>query len=129
MKLVLAAAAFALSAGLAASATAQPASGHACFQSRDMRNHTVGDDHTLYVKVGMHDVWRIGMTNACLAGAISSDPIITRSPPGATTICKPIDMDVSIVKGGGGIKTPCIVGSVMKLTPQEAAALPRRVRP
>jgi hypothetical protein len=129
MKLALAAAVAALTAGLALAAAAQPASDRACFQTRDMRNHTVGDDHTLYVKVGQRDVYRIGMTNSCLAGAMSSDPIIMRSPPGSTTVCKPIDLDISITRGGGHINTPCIVGSLMKLTPQEAAALPRKVRP
>jgi hypothetical protein len=128
MKFVLAAAVVAVTAGLALDAAAQqPTPGRSCFYTRDMRNHTIGDDHTLYVKVGLHDVYRIGMTNACLAGAMSTDPIVMRSPPGSTTICRPIDLDIAIHRGG--FNSACIVGSVMKLTPQEAAALPRKVRP
>jgi len=99
----------------------------ACFRSSDIRNHTVGDDHTLYIDVAGRDVYRIGMSGACLAAAMPSDPIVMRQPPGTSIICRPIDMDISISKGG--ISSPCIVNSIVRLTPSEVAALPPRLRP
>ncbi|MEO8113188.1 MAG: DUF6491 family protein [Phenylobacterium sp.] len=98
-----------------------------CFYSRDMRNHTILDNHTMLVDVAGRYVYRITMSGACLAGAVSSDPIITRQPPGSSHICRPIDMDIAI--GGRGIPTPCIVQSIARLTPAEVAAIPPRKRP
>lgn len=98
-----------------------------CFRSQDIRNHTIGDRSTLLIDVRGKEVYRVTMKGACLAGATSSDPIITRSPPGSTIICKPIDMDVAISKGG--FATPCIVDSIVKMAPEEVAALPRKLKP
>jgi len=98
-----------------------------CIRSHEIRNHTVADKNTLLIDVDGRAVYRVTMRGACLAGAISSDPIVTRSPPGATIICKPIDMDVAISKGG--FATPCIVESIVKMPPDEVAALPRKLKP
>jgi hypothetical protein len=98
-----------------------------CFRSRDIRNHTLGGDRTLYLNVNDRMVYRVEMNGACFAGAVQSDPIITREPPGSSIVCRPIDLDVSINKGG--FTTPCIVGSIAPMTAAEVAALPPRMRP
>jgi hypothetical protein len=97
-----------------------------CIRSHDIKNHTVVDSRTLLIDVN-RQTYRLTMSGACLAGATSSDPIITRQPPGQALICKPIDIDISISKGG--FTTPCIVSSIDKLTPEQVAALPRRLKP
>jgi hypothetical protein len=86
-----------------------------------MRNHTVGDGHTLYFDVGGQSVYRAVMSNNCLAGAVSSDAIVLRDQAGMGRICHKLDVGVRGAR--------CIVRSLTKLTPAEAAALPRRVRP
>ncbi|WP_337187614.1 DUF6491 family protein [Phenylobacterium sp.] len=98
-----------------------------CFRSSDMRNHTIGDRQTLLVDVQGKGAYRVTMKGSCLAGATSSDPIVTRSPPGAALICKPIDMDISISRAG--FPSPCIVDSVVRMTPEEVAALPPKLKP
>lgn len=101
-----------------------------CFRSADIRNHTIGDSRTLFLSVRNRDVYRVGMSGACLAGAFPSDFLVTRQPPGSSLICAPIDMDVAISKGtSGGFETPCIVESIVKLTPAQVAALPPKLRP
>ncbi|MDZ4374850.1 MAG: DUF6491 family protein [Phenylobacterium sp.] len=112
--------------------TPAPASGTGlepgqCFRSSEMRNHTIGDRNTLLLDVQGKGAYRVTMKGSCLAGASSSDPIVTRSPPGSTIICKPIDMDISISRGG--FASPCIVDSIAKMSPEEVAALPPRLRP
>ena len=97
-----------------------------CFRSPDIRNHTIGDRDTLLIAVNRDDVYRIGM-KGCLAGAMPSDPIITRSPPGSTIICKPLDLDISISKGG--FATHCIVDWIAKMTPEQVSALPKKLKP
>jgi len=98
-----------------------------CFRSSDIRNHTIADKNTLLIDVRGKETYRITMKGGCLAGAISSDPIITRQPPGSSIICKPIDMDVAISKGG--FPSQCIVDSIVKMSPEEVAALPRKMKP
>lgn len=98
-----------------------------CFRTSDIRNHTIGDARTLYLRVGRGEVYRVGMSGACLAGAIDSDPLVMRQPPGSPIVCRPLDLDVGVSKGG--FESPCIVGSIVRLTPAEADALPRKLKP
>jgi hypothetical protein len=108
---------------LALPALAQPKSAMSCFLTRDIRNHTVGDDKTMYIDVGGRSVYRVAMSSNCLAGSTSSDPYVLKDTTGSGRICNKLDFDVS-VRGNR-----CIVDSITKLTPQEAAALPKHVRP
>lgn len=99
----------------------------ACFRVRQLHNHTVADPHTMYLNYNNQAVYRVTMASACLAAATSSDPIIIKERTGTDQICRPIDLDVSVAVGG--IPTRCIVASIDRLSPEEAAALPRRLRP
>jgi hypothetical protein len=99
-----------------------------CFRTADIRAHTVGDDRTLFVNVQGKGVYRVAMRGACLAGAISSDPLVMEQPPGSALVCRPMDMDVRISKGGAPA-LPCIVDAITRLNPTEVAALPPRLRP
>lgn len=98
-----------------------------CFRSMDIRNHTIADRQTILLDVNNRDTYRVTMRGSCLAGVIPSDPIITRSPPGSTIICKPIDMDLSIARDG--FRSPCLIDSIVKMTPEEVAALPKKLKP
>lgn len=99
-----------------------------CFRVSQIRNHTKADDSTLLVSVGNgKSVYRWQMAGACLAGASSSDPLILEPTAGGDVICKPIDLNVKVKVGA--IASPCIVKSMTKLTPQQVAALPKKVRP
>lgn len=98
-----------------------------CFRSHDIRNHTVADDRTLLIDVNGRKTYRVTMSGACLAGVFPSDPIITRQPPGSAIICKPIDMDIAISRNG--FSSPCIVDSIVRMSPEEVAALPPKLKP
>ncbi len=108
---------------LALPAAASPTDNIGCFLTRDIRNHTVADDKTMYIDVGGRSVYRVNMSNNCLAGSTSSDPYTLNDRGSMGRICHKLDFDVA-VRGNR-----CIVDSVVKLTPAEAAALPKRVRP
>ena len=98
-----------------------------CLRSRDIRNHTIADRNTLLIKGGDKQTYRVTMAGGCLAGATESDPIITRNPPGADRICKPIDMDIGIARDG--FETRCIVESIVRLSPEQVAMVPKKLRP
>lgn len=99
-----------------------------CFRISQIRNHTKADASTLLVSVGSgKSVYRWQMSGACLAAASSSDPLILEPVGGIDVVCKPIDLNVKVQVGA--IASPCIVKSIAKLTPEEVAALPKKIRP
>lgn len=139
-------------AALAAGADAQPAApAHptaapapaaqssrrdSCFRTNDIRSHRAADSRTLLVRLTNRDVFRIDMAGACLSGAGPSDPLVIRTRAGSTLACRPIDLDISVARGVGttgslrsSARTPCIVQSMTRLTPDQVAALPSRSRP
>lgn len=98
-----------------------------CIRSREIRNHTIADDQTILLNVDGRATYRVTVSGACLGGAVSSDPIVTRNPPGSSLICRPIDMDLAIAKDG--FESTCIVRSIVKMTPEQVSALPKKLRP
>lgn len=106
-----------------------PASGAAlpddqCLLTHEVGRHSVAGPNTLLVEgFGRSEgVYRITMANSCLRGAVSSDPIGLRQT-GRGKICKPKDVDLR-ARGGH-----CVIDSIVKLSPAEAAALPRKLKP
>ena len=129
-RLVLAAA---LTAALAAPAFAQEpakpaAASSQCFRMSQIDNHTKGDDQTLYLSVRHRDVYRLSMSGNCLAGASSNDALVMQPTAGVDLICRPLDLDLK-VRTSPGMLSPCIIKDITKLTPEQAAALPPRVKP
>jgi hypothetical protein len=119
-----------LAASTPAFAAPKAAAASQCFRTPDIGNHTVGDSHTLYLSVGGKSVYRVTMRNVCLGGISSSDPIEMTARGGSGSICGPDDFDVrATLAGGGGLSTRCLIDSLTKLTPTEAAALPKGVKP
>jgi hypothetical protein len=95
-----------------------------CIVDRDLGNHTVVDQNTLLVDATgrSRGVYRLTMGNGCLRSAVSSDPINIRYF-GGDKICGPNDLALTARSG------LCDVVSIVKLTPEQAAALPRRLKP
>lgn len=118
---ILAGVAIAILAG--AGAAAAQGAGQSCVRSQWLRNHTIGDDHTLYFDYNGRSVYQVTTSNNCTLGATSSDAIVFHDTASQGLLCKPIDWDIS-VRG-----SRCIVTGVRKLSPEEAAALPKGKRP
>jgi hypothetical protein len=104
-------------------AAAQPKADGDCFWTRDLRNHSVADAHTLYFDLAGRAIYRVDTGDACLAGMTSSDPIVLHDRASTGRICGKADLELS-ARGGR-----CIIANMTKLTPEEAAAIPRRFRP
>ena len=96
--------------------------GNQCLRTQWLRNHTVGDDHTLYFDYNGQSVYRVTSSSNCASAATSSDTIVLKDR-GQGMLCSPIDWDISI-RG-----SKCIVTGVSKLSPAEVAALPKGKRP
>ena len=125
--------------GLAALATVAhgaPKTGAAqrsCFSMRQLQGTRPDGDKTIYARVGLHDIYRLDLAFRCTSLA-NQNGLVLIPAGGRDDICGPLDLDVRArgigVGGiGGGGSEPCVIKSITRLTPEEAAALPRKVRP
>jgi hypothetical protein len=112
----------------AAGAAEKPAAAGKCFDVKDVKGHVIADDHTLYLNVGGHSVYRVAMSNNCLGGMGPSDPV-TIKERSAPKICEADDLDVHAELNGGGLSSRCVLDSLTRLTPAQAAALPPKLKP
>ena len=97
----------------------------ACFFTRDVNSFSAADDRTVYVKVGVKDVYRLDLFNPC--PDIDWNWSIALQSHGSDWICSPLDATI-IARSPIGPQR-CEVNKVTKLTPEEVAALPKKARP
>ena len=103
---------------------AQP-SKNQCFFTRNADGFAAPDDKTLYVRVGVRDVYQFEMFGTCLDMDWSQRiALVSRS---SSSICSGMDAEVVTRSQIGPQRCP--VRSVRKLTPEEVKALPPKARP
>lgn len=122
-----AAAAFTLAA--ANVAQAQPASSAPqCFFPNEWNGwKATSDSKAIYIRVGVSKIYRLDFANACTDLQQPDAHLITKVR-GSGAYCTALDFDISVSEPHG-IATPCIASKLTQLTPEEAAALPRNLRP
>lgn len=98
-----------------------------CFFTRNITNYSAPDDHTLYLRVNVNDIYRLDLGGSCPGLPFELNRISLQTVPGASQICRPIDVDVRVTDEGPSV--PCIVSGLRKLSPAEAAAIPKKDRP
>ena len=102
-----------------------PASKQQCFFTRNADGFAAPDEKTLYVRVGVRDVYQFEMFGRC-PDIDWNQRLALVSRPGST-ICT--GMDAEVISHSPIGPQRCPVRSVRKLTPDEVAALPRKSRP
>lgn len=124
MKALVATLAAAVSFGSAAVAgtAGAPLSGDDCVLVRDIRNHTVVDQNTMLMEVFGKGVYRVTTAQACFRSAISADPIAFNTR-GRERICKASQLGLQARSGFCGAQ------SIERLTSEQAAALPKALKP
>lgn len=124
------AAALALIAVPAMAATASGTrAANQCFFVNQFQGWRAANDRTVYIRVGVRDIYRLDMAASCPQLTAPDARLITKTR-GPDTVCSAIDWDLSVSESGpGAIPTPCIVSSMRKLSPAEAATLPKKLRP
>ena len=120
-KLEIAIATFAIAAAVAGGAHAA----EQCFYMNNIQNSRAADDHTVFMRVGVDDIYRIDMQYPCTD--LQNSKLIIRSVSGSGQICRAVDIDLKV--GDQGFRSACVARSITKLTPDEAAALPRKIKP
>lgn len=130
LTITLAAAAALLLGGASPAALAKPETPkydkNQCFYTRNVTSFAAPDDKTLYVRVGVRDVYRFDMFAPCLDMDWNQRlALIARPGP---WICN--GMDAEVISRATGIgRQHCLVSHMQKLTPEQIAALPPRAKP
>jgi hypothetical protein len=124
-KLLLASALAATTMAAGHAALAQP---NQCFFESQWENWKAPDDHTIYLGVTGHKVYRLDLAGSCPELTWPDARLISHDRSGEGSICGPLDFDLKVAEQGGP-GMACIVKSMTLMTPDEAAALPRNVRP
>lgn len=125
-------AALAVTAGAASAQPAKPAPANRtlpsgdCFDSRDWQGWASPSPDLLYIRVRQKDVYRIDLAPGRSLNS-PSDFLVTISR-GSSRVCGVIDLDLK-VSDRIGPATPLFPLGITKLTPAEAAALPKGSKP
>lgn len=96
-----------------------------CFWANSANGFNAVDDQTVYLRVGVKDVYRLDLFSRC--PDIDWNQAIALVSHGGSSICSGLDATV-ITKGPLGPQR-CEVRTVTKLTPEEVAALPPKAKP
>ncbi len=100
-----------------------------CFYVNQLEGWRAANDKTIYIRVGVRDIYSLDMASSCPDLTIPNAHLITKTR-GSDMFCSPVDWDLSVSEQGpGAIPSPCIVRNMRKLSPAEAAALPKNLRP
>lgn len=120
----------ALLAGAASSATA--ASGRLapadCFSLRNWTSSKAAAPDVLYLRVGMRDVYRVDLKGGGAERLNQPSVFLTSHVRGSEQVCSPIDLDLTVTDPVG-INFKLFPTAITRLTPEEAAALPKDQRP
>jgi hypothetical protein len=100
--------------------------GRQCFFTRDVNNFQVVDSRTVYLRVGVNDIYRVTLFDSC-PEARFTEGLAIRSRGGTSAICGPLDAEL-IAPSPTGPRT-CLLNDIHKLSPQEVATLDPKAKP
>jgi hypothetical protein len=94
---------------------------NACFFQRDVSSFKAANEHTVYLRVGVNDYYRLDLISDCqnLDFALG---LALQNRSGGPTICSPLDAEL-IVRQSGAPVDHCPVTAIHKLNPAEVLAL------
>ena len=114
--------AISLQAAIAAAQPSGPAPSQ-CFLPSNIEGFRAPDEHTVYLRVAVNDIYRLNLTAFC-PGLSFRQGIGLQSTPGSPWICSPVD--ATVVFSDHGVAARCPVTAIHKLTAAELGALPKR---
>jgi hypothetical protein len=118
--------AFVAASPCGAYAQSAKAPAESCFLASDVNGFSAPNDRTVYVEVGVHDVYRLDLMSNCLDLSFRQG-VGLEGTPGSPWICSPLD--ATIVYRQTGVRQRCPVTAIHKLTAAELAAVPKQDRP
>jgi len=122
----IAAVAAAAVCALAGSATAD--GGHPCFYINQWEGWHATDANTIYLRVSMHDIYRVDLSAGSQELTWPGSYHLVSRVQGSSSICTALDLQLALADGHGFYQ-PLIAKNIVKLTPEEVAALPKKDLP
>ena len=110
-------------------ATAAPESAsHPCFFINQWESWKASGPDTIYLRVNLRDIYRADLSAGSAQLTWPGEYHLVSKVEGSSSICTALDLQLA-VSDGHGYYQPLIVRSLVKLTPEEVAALPRKDLP
>jgi hypothetical protein len=106
---------------------ADKAGGQSCFNVHNLNGFSAPNDRTLYIRVGVHDVYRLDLMTDCTGLTFRQGIGLETVPPGDSFICSAIQTEITF--HDNGMHERCPVNAMHKLTDDELTALPKKDRP
>lgn len=128
MKALSTVAAVALAAGAlmapagASAAESKSVSNAPCFFVSQWRGWTAPNDDTLYLRVSRNQIYKVQVSGG--ARQLRSPGAFLVSESRGGSVCSHMDLDL-IAADSGGFRAPLIARSLVRLTPEEVAKLPK----
>ncbi len=113
---------------LADASSPAPPKAPQCFQVSNFENWKAGDAKTIYIRVNLHQYYRLDLASTCPALLWPGAYLVTEWH-GSSSVCTALDWDLTVAQNPGGISSPCIVKTMTPLTAEEAAAIPKASKP
>ena len=83
--------------------------------------------NVIYLGVNLHDVYKVDLSAGSPQLQWPDVHLVSRTV-GSDSICTAIDLQLEVADSNG-FRAPLIAAKLTKLTPEEAAAIPRKYRP
>jgi hypothetical protein len=112
----------------AASAAPSQAKPNNCFLSSSWNGWHAPDDKTLYLRVNMHDIYRVDLNSPASMLKWPGTHLVNVMH-GSSYVCSPLDLQLSVADNDGGARDFLFVKAITKLTPDEVAVIPRKDLP
>jgi len=86
------------------------------------------DANTIYLRVSMHDIYRVDLSAGSQELTWPGSYHLVSRVQGSSSICTALDLQLALADGHGFYQ-PLIAKNIVKLTPEEVAALPKKDLP
>jgi hypothetical protein len=96
-----------------------------CFYANNISNYTTEGERTVYLRIGVREIYRLDLMTDCPELGFRQN--IEFRHVGGSSICSPIDLTIQFHQPGA--RRLCAVSDMRKLSLDEVAALPKRLRP
>ena len=107
---------------------ADPIAKSQCFLVHQFRTWKALDDRTITIRVDPHRYYRLDFAASCAAMRSPGSFLVTRFR-GPNLVCDALDWDISVKDNFRGPTQGCVVKKMTELTPEEAAAIPKKFKP
>jgi hypothetical protein len=118
----------ALGLGALPAAAAPDYARHPCFFINQWQGWKADGPNTIYLRVNLRDIYRADLSVGSAQLTWPGSYHLVSRIEGSSSICTPLDLQLA-VSDSHGFYQPLIVRSLVKLTPEQIAALPRKVLP